>query len=345
MPLLLHRRMIARGIANTEEPRGAAIGIEEFPARFDEEMRSLPASVDRVILSEERLSMFQGADDLAALKAFLAPYFDDFKIVVYLRSQDSYLASRYSELLRMGVMDGPDNVVATPERLSHHDYLALIDRWAAVFGAGAIVPRLYERGAGKVFDSVDDFLGVCGISLQVASDDPSKARNPSMSFAGQQLMLRMADLVRKETGDNRLRGGVWFEISAAVTAAMPGNGWLPTRDEAAAFMKRFEAGNEVIRQRYFPDRQTLFSDGAARFPVKPMEVSDQEIGDAAMQAFLKAASRAAVKERPAARPVENHCGAPNAPRRHAEHGTARQQGARETKGSGTGGVTSKADRF
>jgi hypothetical protein len=126
-----------------------------------------------------------------------------------------------------------------------------------------------------------------------------------MSFAGQQLMLRIADLARQETGDDRLRAAIWFEVGAAVSTAMPGGGWLPTRTEAAAFMDRFAAGNEIIRQRFFPDRQRLFADGSARFPVEPMSVSEKDIGDAACLAFLKATARAAAKERPAPRPIED----------------------------------------
>jgi hypothetical protein len=223
-----------------------------------------------------------------------------------LRRQDSYLASRYSELLRIGVLDGPDNEIATPERLSHYDYQALIARWAAVFGEDAIIPRLYERGASKAFDSVDDFLSVCGISLHVPADDPARLRNASMSYAGQQLMLRMADLVQKETGETKLRGGVWFEISSAVSSAMPGQGWLPTRDEAALFMKRFEAGNEAVRKRYFPDRASLFADETSRFPLKPMTISEDDILDAACRSFLQSALRTMSKDRPAPRQMEGH---------------------------------------
>jgi hypothetical protein len=120
-------------------------------------MKHLPNSINRVIFSEERLSLSRSEDDIQPLKEFLQPYFDAFTIVVYLRSQGSYLASRYSEFLRMRVFDGPDHVVATQERLLHHDYEALVARWQGVFGDDAIQIRLYERGSGKNFDSVDDF--------------------------------------------------------------------------------------------------------------------------------------------------------------------------------------------
>ena len=151
-------------------------------------------------------------------------------------------------------------------------------------------------------------------------------RNASMSFAGQQLMLRMAELVQKETGETKLRGGVWFEISAAVSTGMPGQGWLPTRDEAASFMKRFEAGNEAIRQRYFPDRPSLFTDEASRFPLEPMKANQDAILDAACRSFLQSALKTAGRERPPPRQKEDHA------ERAARRAMAREQARSEAKG-------------
>jgi hypothetical protein len=87
---------------------------------------------------------------------------------------------------------------------------------------------------------------------------------------------------------------------------MPGQGWLPTRDEAALFMKRFEAGNEAVRKRYFPDRASLFADETSRFPLKPMTISEDDILDAACRSFLQSALRTMSKDRPAPRQMEGH---------------------------------------
>ena len=288
--LLAHRKAASLGHAAPSVNPG--LEIENFPAAFDHEMKHLPASIDRVIFSEERLSLSRNEGDIEPLKEFLQPYFDAFTIVVYLRSQDSYLASRYSELLRMRVFDGPDHVVATPERLMHHDYEALVARWRAVFGEDAMQVRLYERGSGKNFDSVDDFLGVCNVALDVPADDPARSRNESMSFAGQQLMLRMAALIQEKNGGARIDEAIWTEIRKAINAAAPGQGWLPTQAEAAVFMQRFEAGNERLKQRYFPDRPRLFADGSGRFPQAPMQADEAAILNVACQAFLKGAARA-----------------------------------------------------
>jgi hypothetical protein len=274
--------------------------LAKFRTNLAEEMAALPDNVNRVIFSDERLSLLlKKTSEIEAVKKLLSPYFDKFTIVVYLRSQDSYLGSRYSELLRAGTLSGPDNEVATEPRLRHHDYRALIDRWAEVFGEDSIKPRLYERGTNRAFDSVADFLSVCGLDIDVSADDPARSRNQSMSFAGQQILLRVGALIAKGNGDHNIRGDAWRQVSVTVSKALPGQGWLPTRDEAAAFMQRFAEGNEAIRQRYFPERVSLFADESARFPLLPMQATDGELVEAACQAFLESVVRGLAREKAA----------------------------------------------
>jgi hypothetical protein len=177
--LLARRRSAAKPGLDAESVDSSK--LSDFPRAFAREMQNLPPTVDRVILSEERLSLLRLEDEIAELKALLQPHFDEFTIVVYLRSQASYMASRYSEQLRLCSFEGPDHIVSTPERLWPYDYRALTDRWAAVFGATAVTPRIYERTGGKNFDSVADFLGVCGLSLNVSMRRHQYAIRPCRS--------------------------------------------------------------------------------------------------------------------------------------------------------------------
>jgi hypothetical protein len=321
--MLAQRRRVARLGADALDPAAEA-GVRDFLPSFDAEMKALPASVNRVIFSEERLSVLRTPDEISELKTFLQPYFDSFSVVLYLRSQDAYVASRYSELLRMGTLDGPDNVVATPERLWHHDYKALLDRWAAVFGEDAMQPRIYERSAGRSFDSVADFLKVCDLDLRTSKEDSPPQRNTSMSAAGQKLMLRMAELIQQQSGEAHIRYDLWKEISNAVSESVPGQGWLPTRTEAAAFMQRCAASNEAVRLRYFPDRATLFADDSARFPVEEVEPDEAAILRAACLSFLACAAR--LEKLGRTRPVRRGPG----PRAGKEGGGRKREQARSS---------------
>jgi hypothetical protein len=127
-----------------------------------------------------------------------------------------------------------------------------------------------------------------------------------MSFAGQKLMLQLADLIKAQAGDGRVRYDLWRVISAAITAGVPGSGWLPTQAEAAAFMARFEESNEAVRRRYFPDRPSLFADDSQRFPLAPQEADNAAILDAACHSLIACAEK--LEKRPRRTPPERVAG-------------------------------------
>jgi hypothetical protein len=291
---------------NPEEPVWGGIDpdvrLAQFDVEFREEMENIPTHVDRVIFSDERLSfMLRNQEDIKPLRERLAPYFSKFTVIAYLRRQDSYLASRYSELLRVGAVGEPDHRRSNMMRLQEYDYQHLLDMWAGVFGEHSIKPRIYERGKDRNFDSVDDFIAACRIDLVVSPDDRARLSNPSMNMAGQEVLREVGRLLQRRTGNANVRGALWRSISHAVTKAVPGKGWLPTRQEAAEFMENFKASNDDVRRRFFPDRAALFADESASFPVEAMQISDRERFEAACAAFLEGMELALARERAAAR--------------------------------------------
>ena len=252
----------------------------------------MPAQVDRVIISDERFSFYLRTQaHISALRDMVAPFVDGFEIVAYLRRQDSVLASRYSEMLRVGEVGEPDHRRDNFERLQDYDYRWLLDNWASVFGEAAMRPRIYERGSAKFFDSVGDFIEVC--SLQLAAEKAALAveANPSMNFAGQEVLRQVGRLLQEQTRSASVGGPLWRRISDTVTEILPGKGWLPTREEAAAFMQRFEEGNEDVRRRFFPGKASLFADESESYPVEEMRMDDRARFEAACTAILAIATR------------------------------------------------------
>jgi len=54
-------------------------------------------------------------------------------------------------------------------------------------------------------------------------------------------------------------------------------------------MARFEAGNEALRRRFFPELETLFFDESENYPIEqPPAPSDRELFEAACAAFATA---------------------------------------------------------
>jgi len=275
--------------------------LAQFHTDFAHEMETLPQTVDRVIFSDERLSFsLREESEVAAVRKLLEPFFSRFTVIAYLRRQDSLLASRYSELLRVGSVGEPDHIRNVPEVLRDYDYSRLLRMWSAVFGQESVKPRLYERGANKSFDSVDDFMSACRLSINVPPNDPARAANPSMNAAGQEVLREVGRVMQERMNTKHVAGPLWRAVSNTITKALPGKGWLPTRDEAATFMARFTDSNEEIRRNYFPDRTTLFSDESANFPIEAPALTDRQRFEAACLALLEGMARQASTPEPAA---------------------------------------------
>ena len=240
--------------------------LAQMRTELDAELTGLPPHVDRVVFSDERLSsVMHSVEQLTTLRDLLAPYFDRFSVVVYLRRQDLLLASQYSQMLRMGSVRDPDASL-TGKVKYYYDYARMLDLWASVFGDAAINLRIYERGPGGNFDSVQDFLSYCRVTLDLSDAGKKTSLNASFDLAGQRIVRSVGRILQERSGSKDVFGPAWTVLASATTKALPGKGWGPTRGEAMAFMQRFDAGNEVVRARFCPDRTTLFSTDFSNLP-------------------------------------------------------------------------------
>jgi hypothetical protein len=274
--------------------------LEQFLAELAQEMAACPDNVDRVIFSHERLSgALQTSEQIARLRDILQPYFSRFRIVVYLRRQDTLLASQYTQMLRKGMLRDPSELFTHQNNLKYHDYDKLLTSWAEVFGEASIVPRIYERGPDGLFDSVADFLAVCGLSLTFEENDRLRTRNPSIKTAGQVILRQVGLILEQQGGTKVINTPAWRATRGAASRVLAGPGWTPTRDEAIAFMQQYEAGNEAVRQRYFPERDTLFSTEFANLPTYRSDLPAEEYLQAACLALVEAFKVHSLRERKA----------------------------------------------
>ena len=252
-----------------------SVRLERFAQEWQAEMAALPDWAERCVISAEMISgVLTGEDEIARLAALLQPYFAAVRVVVYLRRQDQHSASAYSQWLRNGLLQPPALPDANWGENWLLDYEALLGRFAAVFGEAAMCPRIFERGRLVNGDALDDFLHVAGIRMAVPADSPHRTSNPSLRFEGQVLLRRLGEKMTAQAGGRTLRElPAWLRLAESVSESLPGNGWRPTRAAAEAYMAQFEASNESVRARYFPDQATLFANDFARLPT--CEIPDE----------------------------------------------------------------------
>jgi len=264
--------------------------LTRFREEFAAEMADIPSNVHRIIISAEQFSMFLlDRQSVQNLHDLLRPHVDAITVVVYLRRPDQHFTSLYTEMLRWGDAKLPDLLSMPVLRAHDYDYHALLERWANVFGDAAIKPRIFEQSRKERFDVVNDFLSVCGIMLQQELPKEARTANQSITHAGQLVLVELAKLVRQ--GDTRsVQSPFWGLVTLAASRAVPGRGWLPTREEARVFNARYAESIEQVRRKWFPERPFLFSNDYEQLPEAPLAPSPEALVDASARIIQQVAS-------------------------------------------------------
>ena len=260
--------------------------IAVFADEFAEEMRLLPDTVRRVILSSETIYVhLRKAEEVRRLHDLLQSWFEPIKVVVYLRRQDAHLISLYTQMLRAGAVCAPHEFEIRARPMHEIDYAELLNRWAGAFGNENILPRIFQRGANKPFNVVTDFFECCGISI----DDGAAAMgqsNPSVELPGQQLLADLGNMIQSRTGTKSVASPAWRRLTAAVTSARPGPGWKPKRAVAQEFYEQYRESNETVRREWFPDRVTLFDEDFSDYPEDEMQATQEQLYSTACRTIL-----------------------------------------------------------
>lgn len=281
-----HRRLLAL-IPAAGGPLPAAAGArrviaQEEPGRLAqalaEELAQAPTGISKIIFSSEQLGGFvTTATEAAALRDALAPHVGAFRIVTYIRRQDQYAVSDYSQVLRSG-------------RPRHHpldarpkDYWSILSCWAEAFGRAAVQPRLYDRAELVGGDILADFAALLGISALAPAPGGQQA-NASLDATGQALLL----LFNKTCAAGRLpeeeAGAARRRLLVLLEACATGAPRLPARAEAEAFVARCAESNERVRAVWFPARSTLFSTDFDAYPEEaPPPATNEEMLDLALR--------------------------------------------------------------
>jgi hypothetical protein len=276
-----------------DRPIWQGIGPDARLARFREEfaaeMATLPRSIDRVIISAEQFSLLlRDPRSVQSVRDLLAPYAHHIRVVVYLRRQDRHFVSLYNELLRAGNAPAPSLLEMQVRAQYNYNYAALLNRWVRVFGRRWVEPRLLEAPAGQRFDVVEDFLGACGLTLDLEAEDAARAANPAISHEGQQILVALAACIRARAAGHHwnVQSPLWRVLTASVANALTGPGWRPTQAEAQAFLARYDTPNESVRRRWFPERASLFRLDFSDLPETRMVLDDRALLQAALAVIL-----------------------------------------------------------
>jgi hypothetical protein len=259
--------------AGRRDPIRAAFGgddpadVPAMRARLERAARvELADGSNAIFCNEHCHSRLQSRDEIRRLRGFLAEFFDDIRVCIYLRRQDRVALSLYTTKLKSGNV--PQRILpATRPTDPYFNYDLSLAAWEAEFGRERIEVRLFDRAELADGSVVTDFLATWGLG-DVSDFVPVSDGNPSLRPEAQAfLRLLNPHLVPPEgVRADVLRG----TVASLLERAFPGSGVRPARAEAEAFYEMFRDGNEAVRHRYFPDRASLFDESFDAYP----EVAD-----------------------------------------------------------------------
>ncbi|AUQ84656.1 hypothetical protein [Phaeobacter inhibens] len=210
------------------------------------------------ILSSEMLFWLMDVADLEALRQQLLTHFDEISVVAYLRRQDALALSHRKQVVmgRAAYQFYGAQIRGLPEFQPHmmryFDYATKLARWEQVFGAENVTVRRFQRGDLVGGDTVLDFYHLVGLTPPPELPQENAAWSRSQLLAG--LWLRQRGYPRQSF--------------AEAVQELPDDGRLmPARDDAAAFLARFEAINRALAARYDPQGPEMFFDcDLSRYP-------------------------------------------------------------------------------
>jgi len=211
---------------------------------------------ENLILSSEFLA---SQSDLERLKTFAQSVANETEIIIYIREQCSLVLSLRSTYLKGGGTNHNflDNIAkdTLPYSLNFEGVLGNLEKAFP----GKIKVRLFDKRDLHAGDAVQDFFKTIGLGEQ-AGEFAMPRENESLSLVGAEF-LKWANLsvpaardgVRNVARDRMIRDiGVLDSI-----APIFGKDAL-TVQQAEKIQNVYEAGNEWVREKYFPKHKSLF---------------------------------------------------------------------------------------
>ena len=225
----------------------------------------------RWLISCEMLGWpFRPEDFCRAFQDWAQGIFGAVTYIVFLRAQDSWLCSEYSQRLRNG---STETLAALCQHPGAPDYNAFLGRWERVAGPGNVTARLYPNSTANG-DLITDFCTTAGI-------DPTGMRRPPQE--NQRLSSGQADRLLRlnrffaRRPDTRARHVLRAVLRNLILQFGPDRSGPLALDPARAgtLCRAVAPSNETLRRTRFADRDSLFP--AMHAPHSPLPMGSHPI--------------------------------------------------------------------
>jgi hypothetical protein len=234
------------------EPAGHAAYAAGFAKAFEAAVRA--RKEDLWILSSEHVGAWTRTQaEARALDAWLGEIFDEVRYVMYLRRQEDYLVSTYSQHLRMG---GTQRLKEYLDANLRPGFTARALLWRAVAGERFSV-RLLEPDALEDGDLIADFAHVAGFDAEGLKRPGRLNQGLSVGAAG--FLREMNRVLPQRVAGGQRRNPLMRGVDRRLTRWYAGDRKLALGPQQVARVRKANAkANERLRAAFFPERAELF---------------------------------------------------------------------------------------
>jgi len=233
-----------------------------FIKDFINEMIDLSRWATTVVISSEHgHSRLVSISEIQRLYEALSPFFDQIKVIVYLRRQDQLAVSSYSTKIKSGATTL--EFKARDATRSYYNYQLLLECWSNIFGKDSILAVVYDRSRLIRGSIIDDFAAQIG--LNIANLAAIKNRNTGLSSNALEILRIFNSQVPENIPRQVLRPLHSYLIALLESSNQPPH--RPARDEAMAFYRLFEQSNAIVARDWFAGNP-LFDDDFSSYPEK-----------------------------------------------------------------------------
>jgi hypothetical protein len=231
-----------------------------FVKAFDREIRGLPQHVTTVIMSSEHFhSRIRTEAELDNLSKLLTPYFDEIKIVCYLREQATTCQSYYSTHLKSGGTESFSEFLerCRPEN-TYFNYHEMLANWERGFGFESLDASLFLQERFLNGDLLDDFTAKIDAALVGELDKPRAVENESLTPFGQAL-ARAVNIIFPRGAVMPDAGVMRDRCKKIIMERLSGRGQLPSVESRASIYDSFIESNAIVQRKFFPEVHLLFA--------------------------------------------------------------------------------------
>lgn len=165
-------------------------------------------------------------------------------VIIYLRRQDSFVESMYSQAIHEGGCLGFDEFARKYAMLGSLDYARILNDLETYFGRNSLIVRSYHAASAKGL--IDDFASVIGSDLLTTHFAASGSKNISYSRNALEI-ARFCNASLDEINKKKLRH--------ALQHVMPHGSDEPLRyfseDARNEFLEKYEFSNNEVAFRFF----------------------------------------------------------------------------------------------